>query len=60
MSNGTYVSTGPVEVLKALQDGEKFIKWDEVSIEDLLIFFHMDSISQSIREADFRGFTVSC
>ncbi|KAL5279626.1 PLCB2 family protein [Megaselia abdita] len=31
MSNGTYVSTGPVEVLKALQDGEKFIKWDEES-----------------------------
>lgn len=25
------VRTGPVEVSKELQDGEKFIKWDEVS-----------------------------
>lgn len=29
-SSGTYVSTGPVEVSKPLQDGEKFVKWDEV------------------------------
>lgn len=29
-SNGTYISTGPVEVSKSLQDGEKFVKWDEV------------------------------
>lgn len=29
-STGTYVSFGPVEVSKALQDGEKFVKWDEV------------------------------
>ncbi|XP_037958708.1 1-phosphatidylinositol 4,5-bisphosphate phosphodiesterase classes I and II isoform X2 [Teleopsis dalmanni] len=28
---GTYVSTGTVEVTKALQDGEKFIKWDDDS-----------------------------
>lgn len=27
---GTYVSFGPVEVSKQLQDGEKFVKWDEV------------------------------
>lgn len=31
-STGTYVSFGPVEVSKALQDGEKFVKWDEVCI----------------------------
>lgn len=30
-TNGTYVSFGPVEVSKSLQDGEKFVKWDEVS-----------------------------
>lgn len=31
LGSGTYVSAGPVEVSKAMQDGEKFIKWDEVS-----------------------------
>lgn len=31
MPTGTYVSFGPVEVSKPLQDGEKFVKWDEVS-----------------------------
>jgi hypothetical protein len=25
------VQTGPIEVSKVLQEGEKFIKWDEVS-----------------------------
>lgn len=30
-TSGTYISFGPVEVSKALQDGEKFVKWDEVS-----------------------------
>lgn len=30
LPTGTYVSFGPVEVSKALQDGEKFVKWDEV------------------------------
>lgn len=30
LSSGTYVSFGPIEVSKALQDGEKFVKWDEV------------------------------
>lgn len=29
---GTYVSMGPLIVSKALQDGEKFVKWDEVSV----------------------------
>lgn len=29
--SGTYVQWGPVEVSKALQDGEKFVRWDEVS-----------------------------
>ncbi|XP_013102545.1 1-phosphatidylinositol 4,5-bisphosphate phosphodiesterase classes I and II isoform X3 [Stomoxys calcitrans] len=31
LNSGTYVSTGPVEVSQALQDGEKFIKWDDDS-----------------------------
>lgn len=30
------VQAGPVEVSKALQEGEKFIKWDEVSFSLLL------------------------
>lgn len=29
-SSGTCVQWGPVEVSKAMQDGEKFVKWDEV------------------------------
>lgn len=32
-ATGTYVSFGPVEVSKALQDGEKFVKWDEVRFQ---------------------------
>lgn len=32
LPSGTYVSFGPVEVTKALQDGEKFVKWDDVSL----------------------------
>lgn len=31
LNNSPYVQLGPIEVPKALQDGEKFIKWDEVS-----------------------------
>ncbi|KAI8125628.1 5-bisphosphate phosphodiesterase classes I and II, 1-phosphatidylinositol 4 [Lucilia cuprina] len=31
LSTGTYVSSGPIEVSQAMQDGEKFIKWDDVS-----------------------------
>lgn len=34
---GTYVSFGTVEVSKPLQDGEKFVKWDEVSCLSTLI-----------------------
>lgn len=30
-AGGTYISTATVEVPQALQDGEKFIKWDDVS-----------------------------
>lgn len=30
-AGGTYISTASVEVPQALQDGEKFIKWDDVS-----------------------------
>lgn len=29
--SGTFVQLGSVEVPKTLQDGEKFVKWDEVS-----------------------------
>lgn len=35
--SGTCVQWGPVEVTKALQDGEKFVKWDEVSFESNLL-----------------------
>lgn len=31
------VRLAPVEVSKALQDGEKFIKWDDVSIRNTYI-----------------------
>ncbi len=30
-TTGTFVQLGSVEVSKSLQDGEKFVKWDEVS-----------------------------
>jgi len=30
-AGGTYISTASVEVPQALQDGEKFIRWDDVS-----------------------------
>lgn len=43
-STGTYVSFGPVEVSKALQDGEKFVKWDEVRFNLLYL-----SISQPLK-----------
>jgi len=32
-AGGTYISTASVEVPQALQDGEKFIRWDDVSSE---------------------------
>lgn len=31
VANPTAVKLGTIEVPKALQDGEKFLKWDEVS-----------------------------
>lgn len=34
--NPTAVKLGTIEVPKPLQEGEKFIKWDEVSIYDIL------------------------
>lgn len=37
LPSGTYVSFGPVEVSKALQDGEKFVKWDDVSLHFIII-----------------------
>lgn len=30
-TGGTYVQIGPIDVSKSLQDGDKFVKWDEVS-----------------------------
>lgn len=42
MSSGTYVQVGPIEVSKSLQDGDKFVKWDEVSFFSVIflcIFF---------------------
>lgn len=50
-SNGTYVSTGPVEVSKALQDGEKFVKWDEVIMlkhTHIKLLLTMDNDDQTI------------
>lgn len=37
LSAGSFVQLGSVEVPKSLQDGEKFVKWDEVSV---FFFFH--------------------
>lgn len=31
-NNSLFIQMGCIEVPKALQDGEKFIKWDEVSL----------------------------
>lgn len=33
ISSSVAVQTAPIEVSKALQEGEKFIKWDEVSLQ---------------------------
>lgn len=41
-TSGTYVSTGPVEVSKALQDGEKFVKWDEESTSGTPVTMRVD------------------
>lgn len=42
LPSGTYVSFGPVEVSKALQDGEKFVKWDDVSLH-INLFLNLNS-----------------
>ncbi|XP_055296336.1 1-phosphatidylinositol 4,5-bisphosphate phosphodiesterase classes I and II isoform X2 [Sitodiplosis mosellana] len=42
MTTGTYVSFGPVEVSKALQDGEKFVKWDEESTSGTPVTMRVD------------------
>lgn len=42
-TTGTYVSTGPVEVSKALQDGEKFVKWDEDSTSGTPVTMRVDA-----------------
>lgn len=39
MATGTYVSFEPVDVSKALQDGEKFVKWDEVRLNSISFYF---------------------
>lgn len=57
-SNATpYVSFGALEVSKALRDGEKFVKWDEVSyvhfclvfLSSLVWFFSFSINTSSIR-----------
>lgn len=42
-TSGTYVSTGPIEVSKALQDGEKFVKWDEESTSGTPVTMRVDA-----------------
>lgn len=42
-STGTYVSTGPIEVSKALQDGEKFVKWDDESTSGTPVTMRVDA-----------------
>lgn len=42
-TSGTYVSTGPIEVSKALQDGEKFVKWDEDSTSGTPVTMRVDA-----------------
>uniref|UniRef100_A0A182S5H2 Uncharacterized protein n=1 Tax=Anopheles maculatus TaxID=74869 RepID=A0A182S5H2_9DIPT len=37
LNNPTAVKLGVMDVPKALQDGEKFIKWDEVSDPDIRV-----------------------
>lgn len=37
VNNSPYVQMGTIEVPKALEDGEKFIKWDEVSLNGILV-----------------------
>lgn len=39
-NNGPYVQICSIEVSKPLQDGEKFIKWDEVSLSIYLCPSH--------------------
>lgn len=57
LPSGTYVSFGPVEVSKALQDGEKFVKWDDVSLHLLLFlkfkFYGFPSVFWKIDEIWF-------
>ncbi|XP_017469324.1 PREDICTED: 1-phosphatidylinositol 4,5-bisphosphate phosphodiesterase classes I and II-like [Rhagoletis zephyria] len=43
LSSTTFVSTGPVEVPKALRDGEKFIKWDDDSGTGTPVTMRVDS-----------------
>ncbi|XP_011296574.1 1-phosphatidylinositol 4,5-bisphosphate phosphodiesterase classes I and II isoform X2 [Musca domestica] len=42
LNTGTYVSTGPVEVSQSLQDGEKFIKWDDDSCQGTPVTMRVD------------------
>lgn len=41
--SGTFVQLGSVEVPKTLQDGEKFVKWDEVSAFSRQNFYYFKS-----------------
>ncbi|XP_022223760.2 1-phosphatidylinositol 4,5-bisphosphate phosphodiesterase classes I and II isoform X7 [Drosophila obscura] len=42
-AGGTYISTASVEVPKALQDGEKFIRWDDDSGTGLPVTMRVDA-----------------
>lgn len=44
-NNTPYVQMGSIEVPKALQDGEKFIKWDEVSYSRTKPFMSLVSMA---------------
>lgn len=46
MSTGSFVQLGSVEVPKSLQDGEKFVKWDEVSYFPIVFVFNFETIVQ--------------
>lgn len=47
VSSGNAVQLKPVEVSKALQEGEKFIKWDEVGFYHVINFCYYKIILYS-------------
>lgn len=57
-SNGTYVSFGLVEVSKLLQDGEKFVKWDDVSKCLLIITKYKENIKKILKVDKIEACTI--